>query len=134
VAGLLAETLVAAGRFDEAEDAALATEELADESDVDAQSLWRSTRARVLAHRGSLAEAEMLAHEAVQLLAPTDIVVAKVAASSDLAWVLLGAGRDDEARALIAETRTMAERKGSRVMVDRLDELAAEAAQARPVG
>jgi len=133
VAGLLAETLVAAGRFDEAEYAALATEELADESDVDAQSLWRSTRARVLAHRGSLAEAEMLAREAVGLLAPTDGVVAKVAASTDLAQVLLVAGRHDEAGTLIAETRTMAERKGSRVMVDRLDELAAEAASSRPV-
>jgi class 3 adenylate cyclase len=133
VAGLLAETLVAAGRFDEAEDAALATEELADESDVDAQSLWRSTRARILAHRGSFGEAEMLAREAVQLLAPTDGVVAKVAASSDLARILLLAGRDDDARALIAKTRALAARKGSRVMVDRLDELAAEAAQARRV-
>ena len=134
VAGLLAETLVAAGRFDEAEDAALATEELADESDVDAQSLWRSTRARVLAHRGSLAEAEMLAREAVGLLAPTDGVVAKVAASTDLAHVLLLAGRGDEALAVIAEARAMAERKGSRVMVDSLDGLAAEAAHTRPVG
>ena len=134
VAGLLAETLVAAGRFDEAEYAALATEELADESDVDAQSLWRSTRARVLAHRGSLAEAEMLAREAVGLLAPTDGVVAKVAASTDLAHVLLLAGRGDEALAVIAEARAMAERKGSRAMVDSLDGLAAEAAHTRPVG
>ncbi len=132
VAGLLAEALAAAGRFEEAEDAALATEELADESDVDAQSLWRSTRAMVLSHRGSLAEAEMLAREAVGLLAPTDGVVAKVAASSDLARVLLSAGRHEEARVLIAEARTMAERKASRVMVDRLDELAAEVAAARP--
>jgi tetratricopeptide (TPR) repeat protein len=131
VAGLLAETLVAAGRFDEAEDAALATEELADASDVDAQSLWRSTRARILAYRGSLGEAELLAREAVQLLAPTDGVVAKVAAATDLVHVLLLAGRNDEAQALIADARAMAERKGSRVMVDRLDELAAEAAQAR---
>ena len=81
VAGLLAEALFEAERFDEAEDAALATEELADESDVDAQSLWRTTRAKILAQRGSLVEAEALAREAVELLAPTDGVVTKVAAT-----------------------------------------------------
>ena len=133
VAGLLAEALFDAERFEEAEDAALATEELADESDVDAQSLWRTTRAKILAQRGSLAEAEALAREAVELLAPTDGIVTKVAATTDLARILLLAGRDEEARALIEDARGMAERKGSRVMVDRLDELAAEAAQARPV-
>jgi len=133
VAGLLAEALAAAGRYDEAEDAALATEELADESDVDAQSLWRTTRAKVLAYRGSLSDAEALAREAVELLAPTDGLVTKVAAHTDLARILVLAGRDEEARALIDEARAMAELKGSPVMVDRLDELAAEAAPTRPV-
>jgi ATP/maltotriose-dependent transcriptional regulator MalT len=133
IAGLLAEALVAAGRFAEAEDAALATEELADESDVDAQSLWRTTRAKILAQRGSLVEAEALAREAVELLAPTDGVVTKVSALADLARILVLAGRDEEARALIGEARRMAELKGSPVMVDRLDELAAEAAPTRPV-
>jgi ATP/maltotriose-dependent transcriptional regulator MalT len=131
IAGLLAEALVAAGRFAEAEDAALATEELADESDVDAQSLWRTTRAKILAQRGSLVEAEALAREAVELLAPTDGVVTKVSALADLARILVLAGRDEEARALIGEARRMAELKGSPVMVDRLDELAAEAAPTR---
>jgi ATP/maltotriose-dependent transcriptional regulator MalT len=133
IAGLLAEALVAAGRFAEAEDAALATEELADESDVDAQSLWRTTRAKILAQRGSLVEAEALAREAVALLAPTDGVVTKVSALADLARILVIAGRDEEALALIGEAREMAELKGSPVMVDRLDELAAQAAPTRPV-
>ncbi|HEY7693115.1 MAG TPA: adenylate/guanylate cyclase domain-containing protein [Gaiellaceae bacterium] len=133
VAGLMAEALVAGGRFEEAEDAALATEELADESDADAQSLWRLTRAKILAHRGSLAEAESLAREAVDLLAPTDGVVTKIGANADLARILLHAGREDEARTLIEDARGMAERKGSRVLVERLDELAAEAASARQV-
>ena len=133
VAGLLAEALFDAERFEEAEDAALATEELADESDVDAQSLWRMTRAKILAQRGSLVEAEALAREALELLAPTDGIVTKVAATADLARILLLADRDEEARALIEDARAMAHRKGSRVMVDQLDELAAEAAKARPV-
>jgi len=42
-------------------------------------------------------------------------------------------GRDEEALALIGEAREMAELKGSPVMVDRLDELAAQAAPTRPV-
>jgi ATP/maltotriose-dependent transcriptional regulator MalT len=133
ISGLLAESLIASGRLDEAERAALATEELADEGDVDAQSLWRTTRAKILAERGSLAEAEELAREAVELLAPTDGVVTKVAAQTDLAWILMLAGRDEEAQALIEETRTMARRKGSQVMIDRLDELGVRPAPTRPV-
>ena len=131
IAGLLSETLIEAGRYDEAEEAALATEELADEGDVDAQSQWRTSRARVLAQRGSLAEAETLAREAVDLLEPTDAVVDKISAQTDLARVLLLAGREDEARTLIDDARAMAERKGSRVLLDRVDELVA--ASSRPV-
>jgi ATP/maltotriose-dependent transcriptional regulator MalT len=131
IAGLLSETLIEAGRYDEAEEAALATEELADEGDVDAQSQWRTSRARVLAQRGSLAEAETLSREAVDLLEPTDAVVDKISAQTDLARVLLLAGREDEARTLIDDARAMAERKGSRVLLDRVDELVAAAS--RPV-
>jgi hypothetical protein len=47
---------------------------------------------------------------------------------TDLARVLLLAGREDEARSLIDDARAMAERKGSRVLIDRVDELAAAAA------
>jgi class 3 adenylate cyclase/tetratricopeptide (TPR) repeat protein len=131
ITGLLSKTLIEAGRYDEAEKAALATEELADEGDVDAQSQWRTSRARVLAQRGSLAEAETLAREAVDLLEPTDAVVDKISAQTDLARVLLLAGREDEARTLIDDAQAMAERKGSRVLLDRVDELVA--ASSRPV-
>ena len=134
IAGLLAETLVAGGRYDEAEEAALATEELADEGDVDAQALWRTTRARVLAQRGSLGEAETLAREAVELLAPTDGLVTKIGAHTDLARILLLAGREAEARALIDDARVMAKRKGSPALLDRVDELAAAvSSSSRPV-
>ncbi|HZQ66004.1 MAG TPA: adenylate/guanylate cyclase domain-containing protein [Gaiellaceae bacterium] len=130
--GLLAETLVTSRRLDEAEEAALTTEELADEDDVDAQSLWRSARAKVHAARGSLVEAEALAREAVDLLAPTDGIVNRVSALTDLAGILLLAGREEEARSIGAEARALAERKGSSVMVERLDSLTADAALARP--
>ena len=49
VAGLLAEALGAQGRLDEAEALSRETEALAAEDDVEAQTLWRSTRAKVLA-------------------------------------------------------------------------------------
>ena len=87
----------------------------------------------MLAQRGMLPEAEALAREAVELLAPTDGVVPKLAAQADLARILVLAGREDEARSLIEDARAMAERKGSRVMVDRLDEFAAGMTPARPV-
>ena len=133
IAGLLADALIASGRFDEAEDAVLVTEELADDGDVDAQSLWRTMRAKVLAQRGMLAEAEVLARQAVELLAPTDGLVTKVAAQADLARILLLVGREDEARSLIEDARAMAVQKGSRVMVDRLDELGAGVAPVHPL-
>ena len=129
VAGLLAEALVDAGRFEEAEDAALATEELADESDIDAQSLWRTTRAKILARQRVARRGRGAGPRGTSsLLAPTDGVVTKVAAaatspaSSSSRAVTKRRWRSSRTRG------RMAERKGSRVMVDRLDELAAEAA------
>ena len=75
-----------------------------------------------------------MAREAVELLAATDGVVTRISANADLARILLLAGRDDEARALIEEARAMAERKRSPVLLDQLDELAAKAASSsRPV-
>jgi class 3 adenylate cyclase/tetratricopeptide (TPR) repeat protein len=124
LAGLLAEALLAAGRVDEAAEATAITESLADEGDVDAQALWRMTRGKVLARRGSLEEAESLAREAVALAATTDDVVNRVSAWVVLAEVLLLAGRRDEAQAAVGAARELAEQKGIRAMLARLDELA----------
>ncbi len=132
VAGLLAEALVAQGRLDEAEALAQETRELAAGDDVDAQTLWRTARARVLACRGELAEAETLAREAVGLLAPTDYVVNQVGALATLSGVLLLSGCEPEARAALAEARELADAKGSPVMLERLGELGAELAPVRP--
>jgi ATP/maltotriose-dependent transcriptional regulator MalT len=60
VAGLLAEAVAAQGRVDDAEALASETEELAADDDVDAQTLWRLAKAKVLAHRGELEGAETL--------------------------------------------------------------------------
>jgi predicted ATPase len=129
VAGLLAEALVAQGKLEEGEALALETEDLAAEDDVDAQTLWRLARAKVVASRGELEEAEALAREAVDLLRATDYVVNQVSALADLAGVLGLAGREPEAREFFAQARALALAKRSPVMVERLGELEVELAQ-----
>jgi tetratricopeptide (TPR) repeat protein len=126
VAGLLAEALAAQGRFDDAGALSIETEELAAADDIEAQTLWRSVRAKVLAARGALVEAEALAREAVDLLSPTDDVLNQVGALACLASVLALAGDEAEATALLEQARTLAAAKGSAVMQARLGELRAQ--------
>jgi hypothetical protein len=104
------------------------TAELGAEDDVDAQMLWRLTRARVFALRGELDEAEALASEAVRLVEPTDDLVNKTNAFACHAWVLGLAGREHKARESVQRARAFAVKKGSPVMVARVDELAVELA------
>jgi Flp pilus assembly protein TadD len=132
VAGYLAEAVVGQGRLEEAEALARETAELAAEDDVDAQMLWRLTRARVCALRGEVEEAEALASEAVRLVEPTDDLVNKTNAFSCHAWVLGLAGREHKAGELLQQARAFAVEKGSSVMVARVDELATELAQLPP--
>jgi predicted ATPase len=132
VAGLLAEAVVTQGRVDDAEMLAAETEELAAADDVDAQSLWRVAKAKVLAQRGELAEAETLAREAVELLAPTDYVLNQVSALACLAWLMSMNGSDPYARELFAEARALSQAKGSEIMFERLGEADGKLVSARP--
>jgi class 3 adenylate cyclase/tetratricopeptide (TPR) repeat protein len=81
--------------------------------DVDAQAGWRRVRARALARRGDLAEAERLAREAVAMLAATDYLDAHAAAVADLGEVLYLGGKLEESAALSAEAIRMFEEKGN---------------------
>jgi class 3 adenylate cyclase/tetratricopeptide (TPR) repeat protein len=123
VSGLLAEAMVAQGRLEEAEALAHETKEIAAGDDVDAQTLWRLARAKVLAYRGELEEAEALAREALGLLEPTDYIVNQVSALACLASVLLLAGNEPESRGLLTRARELAHAKASPTMLERLDEL-----------
>jgi tetratricopeptide (TPR) repeat protein len=131
----LGRSLCTLGRFDEAEPLATLGRELADESDVWAQAIWRQVQARVQARRGEHAEAQRLAHEAVAIIGPTDGVNFQGEAFCDLAEVLETAGRTHEAAAALEQALERYQRKKNLAMVaqvrPRLEALRGEAAAAR---
>src|SRR6266540_3912188 len=81
---LLARSVLAQGRHEEAAQIAGTASQLAAEDDIEPQALARSVRARVLASEGTLDEAERLAREAVELMRQTDAPVKQGDALMDL--------------------------------------------------
>ena len=75
------------------------------------QAIWRQVQALVDAHRGHYLEAEGLAREAVAMADRSDGLNMQGDALSDLAEVLHGAGRSDEAQAVLAQALERYERK-----------------------
>ena len=114
-AGLLAEALLAQGRYDEAEEYARITADTASEDDFEPQIRWRTVRARVLARKAEYTEAEALAREAVEIGAQTDWHMFHANALLALAEVLELAGRTTEVPPLIEAAVELYERKGARV-------------------
>jgi tetratricopeptide (TPR) repeat protein len=112
VGTLLADALERLGRVDEAEAVLRECEAIAQEEDFDPQARIRSVRARLLARRGNLAQAESLAREAVAIMAPTDYLDYKGHAYFALADVLTTAGRRDEAAQALTEAAALFEQKG----------------------
>ena len=117
-AGLLAQAPHALGRDDEAERFTWISEQTSAPDDVNSEVEWRSARAKVLAGRGALAEAETLAREAVRLAMGTDFLEVQGNALMDLAAVL---GRHDQpgAAAAIRQALVLHERKGNVVSAER---------------
>jgi tetratricopeptide (TPR) repeat protein len=111
--GLLAETLYRQGRYDEAEELAGRTAELAMVDDFDPDFRWRAVLARVLAQRGGFDEAEKLAREGVDIVEQTDWHLHRGEAFMALGEVLALAGRADEARAAYERAGEAFELKGS---------------------
>jgi tetratricopeptide (TPR) repeat protein len=81
--------------------------------DADAQAGWRRVRARALARRGALGDAERIGREAVAIGAGTDYLNLKAKAVADLGEVLLLAGRAEESAAMTAEAIRLYELKGN---------------------
>jgi tetratricopeptide (TPR) repeat protein len=125
----LAHTLVALDRGDEALELAeiAARETPADE--FYCHVLWRTARAKALAHAGGAGEAELLARQALALVENTDDLSTHAGVLVDLGDVLCADGRAGEAVPLLEAATRLYERKGNLVLAARtrssLDELRA---------
>jgi class 3 adenylate cyclase/tetratricopeptide (TPR) repeat protein len=96
-AAFLAEALYRLDRHQEAEEAARLSEANAAEDDVASQIEWRVTRSKILAASGRVAEAELLAREAVAIADRTDHLNERGDSHLALATVLRAANRTEEA-------------------------------------
>jgi hypothetical protein len=109
-AALLARALLGQARPDEAERFTEVAEELGEPDDLMTQIVWRGVRARVVADRGCVDDAERLARESVALASTTD-------------------GRAAETPPVMGEAIRLYEQKGNIVAAEkaraRLDSLAA---------
>src|SRR4029450_12334280 len=113
IAAFLAEALYKQGREDEAERVIEVIEELAAADDLVPQVLGRSVRAKILAKRGELEDAEELGREVVRLAENTDFPELEASTGVGLAEVLDAAGKTDEAHELASRARELYERKGN---------------------
>ncbi len=118
-AGTLALAIYALDQLDEADAWAGRAKELGSSDDADKEMLWRRVRAKVLARRGEHADGERLALEAVAICDETDRLDAQGDVYSDLAEVLLLAGRAEEAAVALEQALERYERKGNVVSAQR---------------
>ena len=116
---MLAEALFEQGRYDEAYEATVASEKTAGAGDREAQGAFRSARAKVLARRGELEEAERLAREAIDIVEDNGELDNNAHAWFDLADVLHLAGREDEAADALRTAIGLWDRKGDVVWAAR---------------
>jgi class 3 adenylate cyclase/tetratricopeptide (TPR) repeat protein len=113
LAPILADVLFVQGRDEEALTLTELTERIASTWDVQPQIAWRRVRAKLLARRGDVEEAERLAREATALAARTDFVTDRAQAAADLAEILRLVGRPKEAAAALQEALRLYEEKGN---------------------
>jgi tetratricopeptide (TPR) repeat protein len=119
-AAMLGQTVYAQDRLAEAEELCELSARTASPQDLVTQVLWRGVRAKALARRGEVDEAESLAREAVALVEGTDLVSHHGDALLDLAAVLRLGGREAEADAAAEAGGSLHERKGNAAATERL--------------
>jgi predicted ATPase/class 3 adenylate cyclase len=112
MAALLARIVRDQGRDEEALALSLAAEKASAEDDVESQGLWRAVRAPILARAGDFNTAEQLARSAVELTRRTESPVLQAEAMTELACVLILAGKTSAARAAIADAIALHRSKG----------------------
>jgi tetratricopeptide (TPR) repeat protein len=120
-AHLLAEALWRMSRPDEAMLATVLAEGVTGEDDLAAEMGWRGVRAKVLADRGQIREAETLARQAAELGSNSEFLLFAGWAFEDLAYVLARGGKRDAASETLELARAMYEKKGSAASLVSLD-------------
>jgi class 3 adenylate cyclase len=120
-AAMLAQTIYAQDRPEEAWHFCQVSRETAADEDLSAQVVSRAASAKILARQGRGDEAEALAREAVQLAARTDFLTHHGDAFLDLAEVLELNGRPAEAEAAVREGLQLYRRKGDLVSAERAE-------------
>ena len=133
VAAELADVLWLQGRDDEALELTIVSENTVGKGVLVAQMMWRGARAKVLARRGQLDEAEALAREAMAIIETTEYVLYRADALTDLAEVLRLMNRSDEAATTAEQARRLYETKGNVAAVRNLDRLLDELPAAKPL-
>lgn len=119
VAALMSDAVNEQGRLDEAEQLTRISEETAASDDIMSQATWRSVRAKVLAQRGELEQADALAREAVHLVDGTEWPDDRAQVRMGLGQVLRMAHRSAEAAEVISEAVDLYEQKGNIVSAAR---------------
>jgi class 3 adenylate cyclase len=109
----LGEVLLLRGRDREAFRLTEVSRLAAGSDDIWSQILWRSLRARLMAHQGNLQEAEELAREAVGLATGIDYSNMQACALIALAEVLQLADRPRPAQELLKEAAALYQHKGN---------------------
>jgi DNA-binding SARP family transcriptional activator/tetratricopeptide (TPR) repeat protein len=126
----LADALRILGHAEEAQQWCALAEETGAADDLATQIGWRSTKAKLLAQRMTLKEAERLAREAVGMAEATDALNNHAKTLLDLAEVLRLAGRAEEAREAAEEALILFGRKGNIAGASRAESRLAELAPA----
>jgi class 3 adenylate cyclase/tetratricopeptide (TPR) repeat protein len=128
-AARLAQTLYGQERYEEAEHYTKISEQAGASDDIVTQVLWRQVRAKTLALRGQVEDAEELARHAVALAEPTDAIDMRADSLVDLAAVLRLVGRTDDRKALLEGALRLYEQKGNVVSAARARGVLANAVQ-----
>jgi class 3 adenylate cyclase/tetratricopeptide (TPR) repeat protein len=126
LAAFLADALYAQGRVDEAPHWVQVSRETATSDDHNAQAMWRSVEAKLLAQREEFDEAEAVAREAIDVIGRSDELDNQAHVHVSLVEVLRLAGRNEDAIQALDEALELFERKGNLVMTERLRGLRSE--------
>jgi predicted ATPase/class 3 adenylate cyclase len=113
MAALLAHSLYAQGRYEEADRFTHISQEATASDDILSHILWRTARAKIAARRGLGKDGEKLAAEAVGLAEETEFLNDRGDALADLAEVLVLRGRSSEAVPTLQRALALYEQKGN---------------------